>query len=184
MGLKIYKDDEDDLNKNTKIIKSTPATNYIKGNGDEKIINFAKCESKKELSLPIQLSVFSYKPNKIFFILDLDFTLVQTFLITNPVDKYNLSKDKRIHFFTYYDAEMGAIFRPEIPQFLSSVSQFAELFVYTHGERKYANILVNNFIDPDKKFISREKFYASDKHVDATKAKSLIKFYFDIFNDL
>ncbi len=151
-----------------------PAAKMVGSDGTEKVVKFQKCEAK-QFALPVQLGFLRHPPPRVNLVLDLDLTLVQAFAVMDSTILPTLKKDKRVKYFPYKDLQMAIVVRPELEKFLAAVSLFANLYVYTHGERSYAKILVDQFIDPGKKFISREKFFAADKGCERTKTKSLNK---------
>jgi len=134
------------------------STKIVKSDGTEKIIKFKECPSFK---LPPQLSSMQHTPSKINIVLDIDLTLVQACSLEGMF-RTKLENDKRVKWMAYKDIELAVVVRPGLTEFLESISQFANIFAYTHGERIYATTLLDDFIDPDKKFINREVFFAID----------------------
>ena len=153
-----------------------PFTKIVKGDGAEKVVKFSKHEPGL-FSLPAQIKLLHHSPQRVNLVLDLDLTLIQAFAVLDPSILPTLKKDPRVKYFPYKDLQMAVVVRPELNVFLAAVSQFADLFVYTHGERSYAKTLVNEFIDPENKYINRETFYAIDKGYERTKTKSLINLF-------
>ncbi len=148
----------------TKQVDVDPATT--------RIVTFQRVEAQP-FALPIQLRVLGPAPAKINLVLDIDLTLIHA--VPDP-GAAELREDGRVKYFRYRDRQMAIVVRPELRLFLETVSQFADLFAYTHGERMYANILLDQFIDPERKFISRSRFFAVDKDKERSKTKALQKY--------
>ncbi len=117
------------------------------------------------MMMPYQI-VLRYRPRpppRFNVVLDLDLTLEQAFVVLDQNLLPKLRADPRIKFFPYGDFTMALIVRPHVRQFLVSLGQFAELFVYTHGEKSYAEILLDRYIDPEKRLVRRDLLFAAGK---------------------
>ena len=64
------------------------------------------------------------------------------------VTSYVHSRSKKRHYIKL---------RPELTEFLDSVSQRYVLWIYTHGDREYAEVVVK-YIDPDNKYFGNSVF--------------------------
>lgn len=76
----------------------------------------------------------------------------------------------------YQTVQMAVVIRPHIKYFFERVTKFAELFIYTHSERKYAESLLDLFVDPEKNYIPRKNLFTIQKGYDQSRIKKkLIK---------
>ena len=158
--LKIIKSEKEDIQ--VKIVKQTT---------DTKIVDFQKIKTSSFM-LPKQilnLYLPSFLP-RITLVLDLDLTLIQAFAI---FDSDFLKTNKNLHDFEYINLHMAVILRPHVDLFLETLSQFADIYIYTHGERSYAEILLDQYIDPQRKYIKRDKLCASERDEKQKQKKKL-----------
>ena len=121
-----------------------------------------KFQQFKGCSIPqpikINCSIILEPPCKVNIVLDLDLTLIEGYVETysNHLD-LSLYKDEdyNMQCFKMGDLkEIHIIERPGVKKFLSALSEFAHLYVYTNAVTEYAkNVL--KYIDPTNEFIQK-----------------------------
>jgi len=138
------------------------------------IIKFSKVQLVPRV-IPIQLSVYSKYDilPRIRLVLDLDLTLVQSFVILSDEIRRNLKTDPRVLYFPYEAMQMAIILRPFVKQFLHVIHEFCDIYVYTHGEKAYAELILDKFLDPEKKLVKRDKLCAGDRNEKIKKKKAI-----------
>lgn len=106
---------------------------------------------------------------KLNLILDLDETLVNSVPHSNCVYEFPASEIKEI----IVQGHMAWIFiRPYTSEFLRELSEYFNIFAYSHGDFPYVEKVLE-LIDPDKKYFSRERIFKNMKQVTSKTCKSL-----------
>jgi hypothetical protein len=68
---------------------------------------------------------------------------------------------------------MFLVLRPHIYQFFAVISSFCNLYVYTHGEFNYAQILLSKYLDPQGAHFSIDRLCAAKGLAKSETKKSL-----------
>ena len=132
-------------------------------------LKFEFRKSSTSTSIPPYLFRATKHP-KINIVTDINFTLLQAVPIGKLAYNY-LGQDTRVKLFKYEGNQMAVVLRPHFQHFLQVVSEFADLFICTTN-KKLAESLLYQFIDPNNTFIHSNRIYE-------VKEKALCKLFVD-----
>lgn len=130
-----------------------------------------RAETLKEEQLRIALS-----NRKFLLVLDLDHTLVNTCLLSDLNQEEldiltNWERQEELHFWS--GSDLCTKFRPNCWQFLSRVSELCDLYVFTMGNREYAEQVVT-MLDPDGTRFSSRVISAQDASEESSKSLDIV----------